>query len=123
MSAVIEILIHADWKVLDRKFLYTALNKFNSESGLGDSRMITSGGGRVQNAGIGPMRGVRWCGGIRYWNGCCGDSLLERIRYWCRTEVLFTHRNELLHEPPRPQNASWELASNQHSRRSHQWME
>ena len=46
MSAVIEIL----GGVLDRKFLYPALNKFNSESGLGDSRIITSGGGRVQNA-------------------------------------------------------------------------
>ena len=27
---------------------------------------------------IGLMRGVRCWGGIRFWNGCCGDSLLAR---------------------------------------------
>ena len=46
MLAVIEILDG----VLDRKFLYPARKKFNSESPLGISRIITSGGGRVQNA-------------------------------------------------------------------------
>ena len=27
---------------------------------------------------LGPIRGVRCCGGIRYWNGCGGDSLLAQ---------------------------------------------
>ena len=27
---------------------------------------------------VGPTRGNRCCDGIRYWNGCCGDSLLAR---------------------------------------------
>ena len=45
MLAVIEIL----GGVLDRKFLYPARKKFNSESPQGISRIITSGGGRVQN--------------------------------------------------------------------------
>ena len=27
---------------------------------------------------VGPTRGIRYCDGIRYWNGCCGDSLLAR---------------------------------------------
>ena len=66
MSAVIEILDGA----LDRKFLYPVLNKFNSESGLGDSRMITSGGGRVQNASDRPYAK---CSLLRW------HSLLERL--------------------------------------------
>ena len=33
--------------MLDRKLLYSALNIVNSESGLGDSRIILSGGGGV----------------------------------------------------------------------------
>ena len=27
---------------------------------------------------IGTMGGVRCCGGMSYWNGCCGNSLLAR---------------------------------------------
>ena len=59
---------------------------------------------------VGPTRGIRCCDGIRYWNGYGGDSLLarpianapyrlvayanseysllERIRYWHRTDLM-----------------------------------
>ena len=36
--------------------------------------MVAECGMRV----VGPIRGNRCCDGIRYWNGCCGDSLLAR---------------------------------------------
>ena len=56
--------------MLNKKFLYPALNKLDSESGPGDSRIITSGGGRVKDAGD---RDYVRCSLLR------GHSLLERL--------------------------------------------